>query len=273
MSSNYEENWVNLSASRLNQDCMATLNYRYNEKLVSPPNIYQVLGDVGERGIEAILRNHSQAGFDPHIVEAECWKCLEERITATELDAPSRQDVQSVIDAVMQFSPSANYVLRATQEWVEFNRPDIIPRKIRGPLDFRGEEYGRVVIDDTKVSGRMVNKPKKEWILQLGVYALAVKQMLSLDYLPTARIIFLYRGKTPSCKVMEIDLSAEAISDIFIAARNIEQCIQSGYWPPNRRSQYCNEWNCNFWFRCHEDYLVSMDVLLNENMSTLPRFT
>lgn len=270
MSSNYEENWTFLSASRLNQDCMAALNYRYNHKLYSPPNVYQVLGDVGEAGIEAILRNHTQAGFDPHIVEAECWNQLEESLNETGLDAPSSEDMQRVIDAVMQFSPSPDYILRATQEWVEVNRPDLLPRKIRGPLDFRGEERGRVIIDDTKVSGKAIQTPKREWMLQLGVYALAVKQMLGLDYIPQARIVYLYRGKTPSCKVMEVELTAEALSDIFVAANNIEMCIKTGHWPPNRRSAYCSDRNCAYWFQCHDDHVIPWDQL-NENVSALPQ--
>jgi len=260
--------WEYLSASRLNSDCMASLNYKYNHGLIGPPNIYQILGDVGEKGIECILRNYKHSGYDPHNVEAECWQRLEERLRETGVERPPKQDVRRVIDAVLMFQPSPDYKLIAAQEWVELELPGILPTKIRGPLDFRGEEYDQIVIDDTKVSGKNISAPKREWILQGGVYCLATKQMLGLDYLPKFRIIYLYRGKTPSCRVMNVDLNIEALSDIFIAASNIWHCVETGCWPANRKSAYCSDRNCDYWYRCHEDHLTPWREI-NEKMSAL----
>lgn len=259
--SNREGVWDFVSATRLNNDCMASLDYRYNQELKPPPNIYQLYGYMGEAGIEAILRNHTQAGFDPHIVEAECLKRMNDVLAETGLDRPPSEEIKRVIDAVKLFQPSPSYQLRATQEWVVYDRPDLVPIKMKGPLDFRGEEDGMVVIDDAKVTGRPVKTPKKSWVLQGGIYALAVKQMLKLNYLPKVRIICLYRGKTPSCQIMEVDLTVEALSNIFVAAHNILNCLETGYWPPNRSSELCNDRNCAYWYRCHQDHLIPWGLL------------
>ena len=262
--------WGFISSGRLNNDCPASLNYQYNLGLKGPSNIYQIFGDVGEAGVEAILRNKSREFDDPHIIESECRLKLEERLNQTGVDAPTEQDLWRVISAVLKFRPSPNYELLATQEeiWLEMPR---LPIPVKGFLDFRGLEEGEMVIDDTKVTSQNITKPKFEWIIQLGIYALAIKHRFRLDYLPRTRIILLIRSKKPEVRILEVNIDSEVMSNIFIRAEMISHFLKNDYWPPNRQAQYCNERNCAHWYRCHADHLVPwrelMELPNNEELS------
>jgi len=213
------------------------------------------LGDAGEAGIEAILRNHSSSTHHPHLAEAEVWATIKRRCEETGVEAPADEDVVRVIAAVEQFQPATDYVLRSSQEKILLETPRL-PMPVIGYLDFRGEEGGEVVIDDVKVSSARLSKPKPEWILQLGVYALAVKISHGLSSLPRTRIIFLNRSSKPSCSVLEVEHTVESLSNIFLRASQIQRYLELDWWPPNRSSQFCNERNCSFWYRCHSDHLI-----------------
>lgn len=247
--------WNYLSASRLNNDCPASLNYRYNEGLRSPDNVYQILGDAGEAGVEAILRNSNFPHHCPHVVEAEVWDKIKRRCEETGVDVPADEDVERLVTAVQQFRPASDYVFKGSQEKIYLTHARL-PIPVIGYLDFRGEEGGEVVIDDCKVSSARLSKPKPEWILQLGVYALAIKLSLGLQKLPRTRIIYLNRSSKPSCSIMEVDHTVESLSNIFLRASQIQRYLELDWWPPNRSSQFCNERNCSFWFRCHADNLI-----------------
>jgi CRISPR/Cas system-associated exonuclease Cas4 (RecB family) len=255
-------NWEFLSASRLNSDCPASLNYRYNEGIKSPDNFYQILGDGGEAGIEAILRNHSSSTHHPHLAESEVWATIKRRCEETGVEVPADEDVARVIAAVEQFQPASDYVLRSSQEKILLETPRL-PMPVIGYLDFRGEEGGEVVIDDVKVSSARLSKPKPEWILQLGVYALAVKISHGLSSLPRTRIIFLNRSSKPSCSVLEVEHTVESLSNIFLRASQIQRYLELDWWPPNRSSQFCNERNCAFWYRCHSDHLIPYSEIVS----------
>lgn len=255
-------NWEFLSASRLNSDCPASLNYRYNEKLTSPDNVYQILGDGGEAGIEAILRNHNSSTHHPHLAESEVWATIKRRCEETGVEVPADEDVARLVTAVQQFRPASDYVLRSSQEKILLETPRL-PMPVIGYLDFRGEEGGEVVIDDVKVSSARLSKPKPEWILQLGVYALAVKISHGLSSLPRTRIIFLNRSSKPSCSIMEVEHTVESLSNIFLRASQIQRYLELDWWPPNRSSQFCNERNCAFWYRCHSDHLIPYSEIVS----------
>ena len=256
-------NWEFLSASRLNSDCPASLNYRYNEGIKSPDNVYQILGDGGEAGVEAILRNHNSSTHHPHLAESEVWATIKRRCEETGVDLPADEDVERLVAAVMQFQPASDYVLKGAQEKIILHSAKL-PIPVIGYLDFRGEEGdGEVVIDDCKVSSARLTKPKPEWILQLGVYALATKFSLGLSKLPRTRIIYLNRSSKPSCSIMEVEHTVESLSNIFLRANQIQRYLDLDWWPPNRSSQFCNERNCSFWFRCHSDHLIPYNEIVS----------
>ncbi len=97
----------------------------------------------------------------------------------------------------------------------------------------------------------------------MGIYALATKISLGLSYLPRTRIIYLNRSSKPSCTVMEVEHTVESLSNIFLRVNQIQRYLELDWWPPNRSSQFCNERNCSYWYRCHSDHLIPYNEIVS----------
>ena len=84
-----------------------------------------------------------------------------------------------------------------------------------GYIDLVIDGQGKPIVADIKSKGQLSWGISQAWRRQLTIYCLAIKSEMKLDFIPKAQIHMISVGKTPGSRVIEVDITADDVSDLI----------------------------------------------------------
>ena len=251
--------WKNNSASRLNAECLKALDYQYNKGLPRPPTREMDRGIITE---EMAVAKHF--GKDIAVVgEEKLQQLLRERPERSEHLEWYREQWPRWIAGVETYdSGYALWPVDPIQRKVTLTIEGTTPALI-GYIDLVIDGQGKPIVADIKSKGQLSWGISQAWRRQLTIYCLAIKSEMKLDFIPKAKIHMISVGKTPGSRVIEVDITADDVSDLIDRANVLQFSIDNDYWPRNTTTDKCSERWCAFYGRCWSDHLIPLDESLS----------
>ena len=252
--------WTNNSASRLNNPCFKALDYQYNMGLPRPPSREMDRGIVVEDMSVAKIyqKDFQEAG------EQKLQQLIAERPERSEHLEWYKEQWPRWIAGVETYRTDFDLwprdpVQRKVALSIEGTTPTLV-----GFIDLLVDQGGKPVIVDIKSKGQLSWGVPQTWRRQLTIYCLAIKADMKLDFIPQAQIHMISVGKTPGSRVIDVDVTADDVSDLIDRASVMQFSIDNDYWPRNTNSDKCSERWCSFYGRCWSDHLIPLDRSLEK---------
>tara|TARA_R100000656_G_scaffold1145_1_gene2237 strand:- start:304 stop:1086 length:783 start_codon:yes stop_codon:yes gene_type:complete len=253
---------IKLSHSSSNNFCPKQLWYRKVAKEKFPYNFYTGAGTIVDAGYEAGLRNLMTG-----IEGCNIRKSMEEMYRDLDGDMPYDEYVKLAefmdkhVLAVEGYMGWINYKPLETQHFFKITFEGHT-RPTTGYMDILAERDGSPLIIDVKRQSKPAKKAKQDWIMQGSLYALALMKQRNLTEIPAFENHLIIPDQPPLFLVTE--LTPEHLYMAYKLLSELNERIDSDYWPLNRTHPFCSQMWCAVFDKCHYENFVGVDELLEK---------
>jgi len=253
---------IKLSHSSSNNFCPKQLWYRKVGKENFPYNFYTGAGTIVDAGYEAGLRNLMTG-----IEGCNIRKSMEEIYRDLDGDMPYSEYVKLAefmdkhVLAVEGYMGWINYKPLETQHFFKITFEGHT-RPTTGYMDILAERDGSPLIIDVKRQSKPAKKAKQDWIMQGSLYALALMKQRNLTEIPAFENHLIIPDQPPVFLVTV--LTPENLYMAYKLLSELNERIDSDYWPLNRNHPFCAQMWCSVFDKCHYENFVGVDELLEK---------
>lgn len=251
---------IKLSHSSSLYFCGKQLWYKKVQKTPFLYNFYSGAGTLVDAGYEAGLKN-IMTGINGHSIRATMNDKMTELIPL--LSEPDMEKLVRSIDqhvlAVEGYMGWINYKPLEVQHFFKIQF-DGHTRLTTGYMDIVAERQDLPLIIDIKRQSKPLKKAKHEWVMQGALYALALMKQRNLTDIPKFENHLIIPGSAPV--FLHTELTPEILYTAYKLLTELNQRIDSDYWPLNRNHALCSPMWCDTFDRCHYENFETVETLL-----------